>query len=85
MNKYHEEVAKYAQEVKERSRNGFAKNHRVLAEIPLDLYSAIEKSLQARDQDSSPDGVLKEIQKNFPYFLTVNAVDTGSKGQIRVN
>ncbi len=78
------DFVEYAQYVKNGSRNGMSTDGRVLAEIPMDLYNGIERHLKAMGDDSRPKAVIKVIERDFKQFLTVNALDTGSKGQIRV-
>ena len=79
-------VCQYAQLVKAASRNGMSRGgtHRVIGELPADVYYELAARCEARGEPLTGDA-LRAYLRGHPEYRTVQAVDTGSKGQIRVN
>ncbi len=80
------DVHTYAKEVEANSRNGMSKKgtHRVIGEIPLTEYLRLLDEKKARGEVLEGKDLRQYLAKH-PEFRTVFALDTGNKGQTRVN
>ncbi len=79
------DVHTYAKEVEANSRNGMSKKgtHRVIGEIPLAEYLRLAKEKKERGEELRGKDLRAYLQEH-PEFMTVRALDTGNKGQVRV-
>lgn len=79
-------ACQYAQMVKAESRNGMSRQgtHRVIGEIPACVYFDLAREAEERGEPLTGE-MIREYLRSHPEYRTVTAIDSGSRGQVRVN